>query len=144
PRPPPRGRRRRRRARPPALLRRLRPRGPAFGTNPGTVSRAQRSTQWCAADPGPSRSVAVPDQRRTASLSLALHRIRDTRLVQRQRPASALPCSRLDRQPDIVFGQRPPGGLRARHIVELGELALAVEGVVAGVEVEELRHPPGE
>ena len=33
------------------------------------VSRAQRSTseaKWCAADPGPFRSVAVPDQRCTA------------------------------------------------------------------------------
>jgi hypothetical protein len=30
---------------------------------------------------GPSRSVAVPDQRRTAPLRFALHRIRDTWLV---------------------------------------------------------------
>src|SRR2546427_8778669 len=29
------------------------------------VSRAQRSTKWCAADPGPFQSLAVPDQRRT-------------------------------------------------------------------------------
>jgi hypothetical protein len=43
------------------------------------VSRAQRSTKWCAADPGPFQSVAVPDQRCTASLALALRRIRDTR-----------------------------------------------------------------
>ena len=42
------------------------------------VSRAQRSTKWCAADPGPLRSVAVPDQRCTASLRYALHRVRDT------------------------------------------------------------------
>jgi len=42
------------------------------------VSRAQRSTKWGAADPGPFQSVAVPDQRRTASLTLALHGIRDT------------------------------------------------------------------
>jgi hypothetical protein len=44
------------------------------------VSRAQSSTKWCAADPGPFQSVAVPDQRCTASLALALHRIgtRDT------------------------------------------------------------------
>jgi hypothetical protein len=42
------------------------------------VSRAQRSTKWCAADPGSFQSVAVPDQRCTASLPLALHRIRDT------------------------------------------------------------------
>jgi hypothetical protein len=39
------------------------------------VSRAQRSTKWCAADPGSSRWMAVPDQRRTAE---ALRRIRDT------------------------------------------------------------------
>ena len=42
------------------------------------MSRAQRSRKWCAADPGPFRSVAVPDQRCTASLALALRRIRDT------------------------------------------------------------------
>jgi len=32
------------------------------------VSRAQRSTKWCAADPGPPQSLAVPDQRCTTSL----------------------------------------------------------------------------
>src|SRR6266508_1076434 len=45
------------------------------------MSRAQRSTseaKWCAADPGPFKSVAVPDQRCTAPLHFALHRIRDT------------------------------------------------------------------
>src|SRR5262245_39679393 len=45
------------------------------------VSRAQRSTsaaKWCAADPGSLRSVAVPDQRCTAPLRYALHRVRDT------------------------------------------------------------------
>ena len=44
------------------------------------VSRAQRSTKWCAADPGPLRTElwAVPDQRCTAPLCYALHRIRDT------------------------------------------------------------------
>src|SRR5262249_39517602 len=42
------------------------------------VSRAQRSTKWCAADPGPPRTLAVPDQRCTASRRFALHRIRDT------------------------------------------------------------------
>src|SRR6266540_2305128 len=65
------------------------------------VSRAQRSTseaKWCAADTdlgftrdrrlnvsksgkpdlrGSSQSVAVPDQRRTAPVRFALHRIRD-------------------------------------------------------------------
>ena len=30
------------------------------------LSRAQRSTKWCVADPGPFQSVAVPDQRCTA------------------------------------------------------------------------------
>src|SRR6266516_3743973 len=39
------------------------------------VSRAQRSTKWCAADPGSFGSLAVPDQRRTAPLRFALHRI---------------------------------------------------------------------
>jgi len=32
----------------------------------GLVSRAQRSTQWCGADPGPFRSLTVLDQRCTA------------------------------------------------------------------------------
>jgi len=39
--------------------------------NLSSVSRAQRSTKWCAADPGPLRSVAVPDQRCTAPLCFA-------------------------------------------------------------------------
>jgi len=42
------------------------------------VSRAQRTTKWCAADPGPSQSEAVPDQRRTAPLRFTLRRIRDS------------------------------------------------------------------
>src|SRR5262249_13186073 len=42
------------------------------------VSRAQRSVQRCAADPGPFETVAIPDQRCTATQSFALHRIRDT------------------------------------------------------------------
>jgi hypothetical protein len=42
-------------------------------------SATRAKGEWCAADPGPLRSVAVPDQRRTASLTLALHRVRDTR-----------------------------------------------------------------
>src|SRR6266511_5383655 len=52
-----------------------------IGAKSRNVSRAQRSTseaKWCAADPGSSQSVAVPDQRRTAPLRFALHRIRDT------------------------------------------------------------------
>src|SRR6266513_5033037 len=73
-----------------------------IGAKLRNVSRAQRSTseaKWCAADTdlgftrdwrlnvsksgkpdlrGSSRSVAVPDQRRTAPLRFALHRIRDT------------------------------------------------------------------
>jgi hypothetical protein len=55
-----------------------------IGAKLRNVSRAQRSTseaKWCAADPGSSRSLAVPDQRRTAPLRFALHRIRDTWLV---------------------------------------------------------------
>src|SRR6476620_2379773 len=52
--------------------------------------------------------------------------------------------SQLHRQSGVVLGQRAHGSLRARHIVQLGELALAVEGIVARVEMEELCHPPGE
>ena len=52
------------------------------------VSRAQRSTKWCAADPGSLRSVAVPDQRCTASLRRALHRIRDTQASDARVPYS--------------------------------------------------------
>jgi hypothetical protein len=40
-----------------------------------SVPRAQRSTQWCAADPG-SRSMWTPDQRRTVPLRFTLRRIR--------------------------------------------------------------------
>src|SRR5260370_24210727 len=58
-------------------------------------------------------------------------------------PASALPRSPLDRQPGVILGQRAHGGFRARHIVELGALALAIEGVVARIEMKQLRHPPG-
>src|SRR5436309_10710572 len=53
-------------------------------------------------------------------------------------------ASQLDRQAGVVLGQRAHGGLRAGHIVELGELALAVEGIVARIEMKQLRHPPGE
>jgi hypothetical protein len=50
------------------------------------VPRAQRTTKWCAADPG-SRWSEVPDQRCTAisasktrvNALMALHRIRDTK-----------------------------------------------------------------
>src|SRR5216684_4671343 len=55
-----------------------------------------------------------------------------------------LPGSALDRQADIVLGHRAHRGGRARHVIELGELALAIEGVVAGIEMKQLRHPPGE
>src|SRR5262245_31726956 len=41
-------------------------------------SAAWSAAEWCAADPGPLRAVAVPDQQCTVSLPLALHRIRDT------------------------------------------------------------------
>jgi hypothetical protein len=63
------------------------------------VSRAQRSTKWCAADPGSLRSVAVPDQRCTASLRCALHRIRDTQVSDAREPYS------LFKQP-ISFSRR--------------------------------------
>src|SRR5262245_64180153 len=55
-----------------------------------------------------------------------------------------LPCSGLDRQPDIVLRKRARGSLRARHIVELGQLPLAIERVVGRIEVKQLGHPPGE
>src|SRR5439155_23503862 len=48
------------------------------------------------------------------------------------------------RQADVVLRKRARRRLRAHHIVELGKLALAIEGVVGRVEVKELRHPPGE
>src|SRR6516164_260518 len=55
-----------------------------------------------------------------------------------------LPHSHLDRQPGVILGQRAHGGFGARHIVELGALAFAIEGVVARIEMKQLRHPPGE
>src|SRR3954463_15467802 len=56
------------------------------------------------------------------------------------------PPPRLDlaRQPGIVLRQRTLSRFRAGHIVELGELALAIEGVVAGIKMKQLGHPPGE
>src|SRR6516164_8406686 len=56
----------------------------------------------------------------------------------------ALPRSHLDRKPGVVLGQRAHRRFGARHVVELGALALAIEGVVGGVEMKQLRHPPGE
>jgi hypothetical protein len=56
----------------------------ASEVNLTSVSRAQRSTseaKWCAADPGPSKFMAVPDQRRVAPLRFALRRIPDTQSV---------------------------------------------------------------
>src|ERR1044072_4709845 len=50
----------------------------------------------------------------------------------------------LDRQPGVILSQRAHGGLGARHIVELGELAFAIEGIMARVQMEDLCHPPGE
>ncbi len=49
----------------------------------GHVSRARRSTKWCAADPGPRfeasiKATGVPDQRCTVPLRFTLHRVRDT------------------------------------------------------------------
>ena len=44
----------------------------------------------------------------------------------------------------IVLGQRALRRFRAGDIIKLGELALAIEGVVAGIEMKQLRHPPGE
>jgi hypothetical protein len=46
------------------------------------VSRAQRATKWCAAEPGPSflgtKITGVPDQRCIVPLRFTLHRVRDT------------------------------------------------------------------
>src|SRR5262249_24322870 len=54
------------------------------------------------------------------------------------------PASQLDRKAGVVLGHRAHSGLGARHIVELGELALAVEGIVARIAMKQLGHPPGE
>src|SRR6516164_8677083 len=43
-----------------------------------------RGLWWCAADPGSFRPVVVPDQQCIASLALALHRIRDTLVYDRE------------------------------------------------------------
>src|SRR5262249_2292789 len=64
---------------------------------PGTagtlwVSRAQRSTKWCAADPGPLRSVAVPDQRCTASHSASKTRV-NALMASRCTASGTRPCS---------------------------------------------------
>jgi hypothetical protein len=51
----------------------------AFITRVPGAAQHEPEGEWRAADPGSFRSVAVPDQRCTASLCSALHRIRDTR-----------------------------------------------------------------
>src|ERR1044071_2687154 len=74
------------------------------------LSCAQRSTKWCAADPGSSftsqKESWVPDQRCTVPLRFTLHRIRDRRgsFADRHRTIDldptpldpALPRDRLD------------------------------------------------
>src|SRR4029077_1626094 len=52
--------------------------------------------------------------------------------------------SRLDRQSDVILGKRASRCRRAGDIIKLGELALAIECVVNGIEMKQLRHPPGE
>jgi hypothetical protein len=64
--------------------------------------------KWCAADPGPLRAVAVPDQGCTATRCFALHRIRDTS----DRAARVHHAAR--RQPSLVRR----GGGPAHHFVD--------------------------
>src|SRR5262245_5258307 len=52
--------------------------------------------------------------------------------------------SHLHRKARVILGQRVHGRFRARHIVELGELALAIKRIVARIEMKQLRHPPRE
>ena len=52
--------------------------------------------------------------------------------------------SLLHRQSDIILRERARGSFRTRHVIELGQLALAVERIVCRMEMQELRHPPGE
>src|SRR6266576_2029982 len=52
--------------------------------------------------------------------------------------------SYLNRKPRVILGQRAHSRFRARHIIELGELALAIKRIVARIEMKQLRHPPGE
>ena len=51
---------------------------------------------------------------------------------------------RLERQPDVVLRERGHRRARGGDIVEFGDLSPAVEGRVAGMEMEHGRHPPGE
>src|SRR5215831_18652515 len=91
------------------------------------VSRAQRSTKWCAADPGPFQPVAVPDQRCTVprwgapraphprhkiESCFALHRIRDTNRrsgVARKPQAAAIRAETLDRELIVTGSARSVG-----------------------------------
>ena len=72
-------------------------------------------------------------RRRSSSTSSRLHRVREP-LERRQ----------LERQADVVLGQRGRAGGRARDVVELGLLHAQLERVVARVAVQRARHPPGE
>src|SRR5437773_1570977 len=52
--------------------------------------------------------------------------------------------SYLNRKPRVILCQRAHSRFRARHIIELGELALAIKRIVGRIEMKQLRHPPGE
>src|SRR3954469_9918243 len=60
-----------------------------------------------------------------------------THASDRRAPRSARGDRILDRQPDVVLGQRRRAGARAGDVVELGELHAHVEVVVA---VEAVQH----
>src|SRR5438128_1554427 len=81
----------------------------------------KRSTKWCAADPGPLRSVAVPDQRCTAPLRFALRRIRDTWLelatISGSSPQKKKRAGRSRR--DLACGDYAPSVPQARGVGNL-------------------------
>ena len=64
------------------------------------VSRAQRSTKWCAADPGPPKKLGRLERSRLSGAplrkSFALHRSRDTTL-DRQCAAASVTLARMNR-----------------------------------------------
>src|SRR2546421_13007187 len=68
----------------------------------------------------------------------------ETRKPSRPRERISTWLLPLHGQADIILGERLRGSFRARHIIELGELAALVEFIVLGKAVQQRRHPPGE
>src|SRR5581483_7937955 len=79
---------------------------------------------------------------RNSSVRMAV--VSSTRTLPQWQPPRGTRSIALDRQADVVVGHRLRRGLRARDVVELGELHLPAERPRLGEAVQQPGHPPGE